>query len=92
MKTRDVNKYRPSDSKVLNEDKIWKQNFPLLIVAFGLSNIDHPDDTYWDETNYENIPDDENLIVEVPHPVNEGMYIYKTISRKWERSKFSIYS
>jgi hypothetical protein len=80
LKAKDVNLYIPDSSIIKN--KGWEKYFSLLIVAFGLSNLQHKDESYWDDHDYRCI-NIKYIIEEVQHPRNEGMYIYNVLERKW---------
>lgn len=81
MDIQDINLYKPDKSLILNNN--WEKDFPFLIVAFGLSYLYHSNESYWDDSEYKSISL-RTIINEVPHPTNEGMYVYKIIERKWE--------
>lgn len=53
---------------------------PLLAVAYGLSFPHFPGEAYWDNGDYRRKRFD---LVETPHPVNEGMFIYDVVEREW---------
>lgn len=80
MDTKNVNAYIPDYSIIKN--KKWDKYFSLLIVAFGLSYLHHKDHNYWDDHDYKSIKIKE-ILEEVPHPRNEGMYIYNVLERRW---------
>jgi len=80
LKAKDVNLYIPDSSIIRN--KGWEKYFSLLIVAFGLSNLHHKDHSFWDDHDYRSIKIKE-VLEEVPHPRNEGMYIYDVLKRRW---------
>jgi hypothetical protein len=66
---------------ILPKDESWKEHFPLLVVALGLSYIKPSSSADWfDDEQYNARDGDER--VEVPHPVNEGYYIYDVLSSK----------
>lgn len=78
-----VDNFAPGADKVKNPFKEWSPNFYMLVVAFGLSYLRHDREAEeWDDSQYESINTDKKLI-EVPHPRNEGFYIYDVIERKW---------
>jgi len=81
MDVQDINLYKPDKSLIIN--KSWEEEFPFLIVAFGLSYLHHIDESYWDDSGYSSIKL-RTVLREVQHPRNEGMYVYKVIERKWE--------
>jgi len=80
MEIRDINLYKPDKTIILNKN--WEQHFSFLIVSFGLSYLHRLDETYWDDSDYKSIKL-EKILKEVPHPTNEGMYVYKVIEGKW---------
>ncbi len=80
MNARPVSDFKPDKSIVKN--KKWDEDFPILIVAFGLSQLHHKEHNYWDDHDYNSLKI-EKCIEEVPHPRNEGMYIYNVLERKW---------
>lgn len=51
----------------------------VLAVAFGLSFLNRPGETPWDDHDYRN----SHAVGKVPHPVNAGMYVYDVIARGW---------
>jgi hypothetical protein len=66
---------------ILPKDESWKEHFPLLVVALGLSYIKPSISADWfDDEQYNARDGDER--VEVPHPVNEGFYIYDVLSSR----------
>jgi len=75
---------------ILPIDKSWEADFPLLIVAFGLSFV-HSDKEYlWDVIDYKDKYHDELLKPKlIPHPVNEDMYIYDIFERKFYDTNIS---
>lgn len=78
-----VDNFAPSPDKVKNERSKWSQDFYMLVVAFGLSYLRHNSESEeWDDSQYEST-NEEKKMIEVPHPRNEGFYIYDVIERKW---------
>jgi hypothetical protein len=64
-------------------DGSWESSFPLLAVALGLSFIKPTSSADWfNESDYR--AKDGNLLEKVPHPFNEGYYIYDVINSKWK--------
>ncbi|MBW6533751.1 MAG: hypothetical protein K0B11_01965 [Mariniphaga sp.] len=80
MDTRNVNAYIPDQSQI--KSKNWEKYFSLMIVAFGLSYLHHKDHNYWEDHDYKSIQL-KDILEEVPHPRNEGMYIYNVLERRW---------
>lgn len=80
MSTKNVNEYIPDQTLIKNIN--WENYFPLMIVAFGLSYLHHKDHNYWDDRDYKSIKI-KNILEEVLHPRNEGMYIYNVLERRW---------
>lgn len=80
MATRNVNIYKPDSSIIKNKN--WEESFSFLIVAFGLSYLHHKDHNYWDDHDYKSIKF-KDIFEEVPHPRNEGMFIYNVLERRW---------
>jgi len=80
MDTKNVTAYIPDQSQIKNKN--WEKYFSLMIVAFGLSYLHHKDHNYWDDHDYKSIQLKE-ILEEVPHPRNEGMYIYNVLERRW---------
>lgn len=80
MDINDINLYKPDKELVINKN--WEDQFAFLIVAFGLSYLNRSDETFWDDDEYKSIKL-EKLFTEVPHPSNEGMYVYKVLEGEW---------
>ncbi len=67
---------------ILPQDKSWKNEFELLVTSFGLS-FEHTEDKenyFWNVSDYQE-KTERGL---VPHPVNEGMFIYDVLLRSFE--------
>lgn len=66
---------------ILPEDGSWKTDFPMLVVALGLSFI-KPDNAadWFNDTHYHAIDHSANL---VPHPFNEDRFVYDVLLSKW---------
>lgn len=78
-----VDNFAPNPDKVKNAHSKWSQNFYMLVVAFGLSYLRHDREAEeWDDSQYEST-NSERKMIEVPHPRNEGYYIYDVIERKF---------
>lgn len=79
----DVDNFAPDPRKVKNLESQWKKDFYMLVVAFGLSYLRHDSEAEeWDDSHYESTNTAKKMI-EIPHPRNEGFYIYDVIERKW---------
>lgn len=52
---------------------------PLLAVAFGLSFPQAQATARWDDAEYTSYD-----LVETPHPINEGLYVYDVVQREWK--------
>ncbi len=78
-----VDSFAPNQDKVKNVSKKWYKDFYMLVVAFGLSYLRHDSEAEeWDDSQYETTNTKQKMI-EVPHPRNEGFYIYDVVERKW---------
>ncbi len=64
-------------------DGSWDADFPLLAVALGLSFIKPTSSADWfNDRDYK--AKDGDQLEEVPHPFNEGYYIYDVLNSKWK--------
>ena len=81
LSSKDIKLYLPDSSIIKNKN--WEDYFYLLIVAFGLSNLHHKDHSYWDDHQYQSLKT-EKILEEIPHPRNEGLYIYNVLARLWQ--------
>tara|TARA_R110002051_G_scaffold218481_1_gene282331 strand:- start:362 stop:1804 length:1443 start_codon:yes stop_codon:yes gene_type:complete len=64
-----------SNINLLPRDESWKPFFSMLVVALGLSYVQHETDAEWfDESKYNSRDGDRKKIV--AHPSNEGYYVY----------------
>lgn len=52
----------------------------MLVVAYGLSFPHFEGEALWDDNHYTRKKMD---LVQQPHPINEGMYVYDVIEREW---------
>ena len=78
-----VDNFAPNPDRVKNISTQWSPNFYMLVVAFGLSYLRHDQEAEeWDDSQYKSTNTAKKLI-EVPHPRNEGFYIYDVIERTW---------
>jgi len=68
---------------ILPSTNTWKNELPLLVVALGLSFIHSPGDTDWFSDEYYK-PKDGTGDRLVPHPFNEGYFIYDVLNSKWK--------
>jgi hypothetical protein len=68
-------------SNIEFEDRLWMNDLTLLVVALGLSFIQSDASSGWiDLSDYKR---DDSGAAWVPHPVNEGYYIYDVLRSKW---------
>lgn len=68
---------------ILPNDKSWEKDFSILPVALGLSLIKPSNSADWfNDAEYQS--NDGDQLVQVPHPINEGFYIYDVINSKWQ--------
>lgn len=67
---------------VLPSDESWKRDFVMLVVALGLSYIKSDTTAIWLKEYHSSDADSENNNL-VPHPVNEGMFIFDVLNSKW---------
>lgn len=82
MTKKRLEEYIPSEY-VLPADGSWKKDIGLLVVAFGLSYLHGDKETFWDDSMYHNRDLKNESFKQVPHPINEGQYIYDVLAQKW---------
>lgn len=99
MEVIEIEKFK-SKINILPEDKTWEKSLSLLVVALGLSFIKKPGSADWfDRSDYHPEDGDPDKPVlrpkrpqrgggssdsEVPHPFNEGYYIYNVLASNWK--------
>ena len=76
-----INKYT-TIINILPSDESWKQDFVMLVVALGLSYIKSDTTAIWLKEYHSTDGDSSNNNL-VPHPVNEGMFIFDVLNSKW---------
>ena len=66
------------------DDKSWRDQLNLLVVALGLSylNPDFEGEDWIDDSMY--MPTDDGSNGLEPHPFNEGMFIYNVYKSTWD--------
>jgi hypothetical protein len=83
VKRTNLDNYLPNVG-ILPADNSWRNDFGLLVVAFGLSFPHRDDEAYWDPSEYTPYsPKHLKKPKLVPHPFNEDLYIYDVIEAKW---------
>jgi hypothetical protein len=75
-----INKYT-SIINILPSDDSWKKDFVMLVVALGLSYRKSNTTAIWLKEYHSTDGDTRKNLI--PHPVNEGMFIYDVLNSKW---------
>ena len=71
-----------SGVNILPDKKQWESDFPLLVVALGLSYVKHRSAAAWFDLSDYHASDDETPKL-VSHPFNEDCYIYDVLNSSW---------
>lgn len=83
LKLTQIDQYVPKVG-ILPDDRSWLTDFVMLVVAYGLSFPHQDTEASWEKDLYRDYRNQETMPrEEVPHPFNEGYFIYNILESRW---------